>query len=70
MVKYIYCEEFKNGRQFRQGFATKAEAFGFANTHFENNPDVVRAYVVQAEDEDPDLSTWVKGVEIKVLKDK
>ena len=70
MGVYVYCEEFKDGHQFRQGFATKAEAFGFANMHFENNPDVVRAYVVEAEDENPDLREWVKGKEIKILKDK
>ena len=70
MASYVYCEEFKDGHQYRAKFATKAEAYGFANIHYENNPDVIRAYVVQTEEDDPDLSQWVYGKEIKILKDK
>ena len=45
MKKYIYVEVVK-GEQIRQGFATKAEAVGFGNMHFEANPDVERAYII------------------------
>ena len=69
MAKYVYCEEFKDGHQFRQAFDNKAEAYGFANMHYEHNPSVVRAYVVESENDDLDLNEWVKGREIKILKD-
>lgn len=67
MKKYIYVEVVK-GKQIRQGFATKAEAIGFGNIHFEANLDVEKAYIIEAEDDDPDLSHWVDGVEVKVYK--
>ena len=67
MKKYIYVEVVK-GEQIRLGFATKAEAVGFGNMHFEANPDVERAYIIEAEDDNPDLSSWVNGREIKSYK--
>ena len=68
-MKYIYVEQFKDGHQFRQAFNNKAEAIGFANMHFERNPDIKRACVVETEEEDPNLKEWINGHEIKVLTD-
>ncbi|MDO4478592.1 MAG: hypothetical protein Q4B73_06120 [Lachnospiraceae bacterium] len=69
MAKYVYCEHFKDGHEVRQEFDTPAEAIGFANMHYAENPDVLRAYVVESFNDDLDMEKWVNGKEIKVLKD-
>ena len=69
-MKYVYVEEFKDKHQFRQAFDDKAAAIGFANRHYEKNPDVIKAYVIEAPEDDPELDKWVSGKIVKVICDK